>query len=63
MSPVSATIERLAAQHGCPVLHVLEFFSERAAIRQHEGGMTLEEAERLAIGDVEIWIGLWKAVG
>lgn len=34
----------------------VEFWSERAAIRQHSAGYPREEAERLAVGDVEQWL-------
>jgi len=48
----SDELERLAAQHNRPPLDVLELFLERAAIREYDGAMSRDEAERLAVGDV-----------
>jgi hypothetical protein len=58
MSPTSETIELLAKRHGCNPLHALEYFLERAAIRQHDGGMTQEQAEEEALKDLGMWIQL-----
>ena len=33
----------------------IEFFNERAAIREHDGGMSKEDAERMAREDVEAY--------
>ena len=33
----------------------IEFFNERAAIREHDGGMSKEDAERMATEDVEAY--------
>lgn len=53
MSSVSAKLETLADRHQRNPLHILEWFLERAAIRQYEGGHSRAEAERLALADVE----------
>jgi hypothetical protein len=63
MSPISTAIESFAATHGVPVLETLEYFEERAAIREYEGGLSRQEAETAALGDLELWAKLWKAVG
>lgn len=52
-------IESLIARHGVPALEAMEFFLERAAIREFEGGMSREDAETAAIGDLEVWAKLW----
>jgi hypothetical protein len=59
MSPASETIERLAKARGVPVLEAMEFFLERAAIREFEGGMSRSEAELAALSDLELWVKLW----
>lgn len=41
----------------------LEFWSERAAIREHDGGAPREEADAMALGDVAIKYGWPAAVG
>jgi hypothetical protein len=49
----SHEIERLAELHNISPLVVLEWFNERAAIREEGNvGMTRADAERLAITDV-----------
>lgn len=53
MSPVSARLEQLAELHDVSPLRLLEFWIERASIREHLGGCTRAEAERLALQDVE----------
>jgi len=63
MSGNSEVVERLAHQHGVPVLSVLEFFLERAAIREYDGGQMRDEAEIGAIEDVKLWIKLWRSIG
>jgi hypothetical protein len=45
-------LESLAALHCLSPLVVREWFEERAAIRQYEGGLDRTEAERLAVQDV-----------
>ena len=35
---------------------VVEYWNERAAHRQYDAGYPREEAERLAVEDVEIWL-------
>lgn len=59
MSPTSNAIERLAATRGVPVLEAQEFWAERAAIREYDGGVSREAAERGALEDLEIWVALW----
>lgn len=53
----SARLESLAALHDRNPLHILEWFLERAAIRQHDGGLSRDEAERLAVTDIETELG------
>jgi hypothetical protein len=60
VSPTSDKVERLARQSGVPVLSVLEFFLERAAIREYDGGQLRDEAEMGALEDVDMWIKLHK---
>lgn len=62
MSPLSDAIERLAARYGVPVLEAQEFWAERAAIREYEGGVSREDAEQAALGDAELWAKLWVTV-
>lgn len=59
MSPTSNEVERLAAAHKVPVLECVEFFLERAAIREYDGGMQRDDAEREALEDARIWVQLW----
>ncbi len=54
----AATVERLANAANVSPLDVLEFFLERAAIREYQGGMPRDQAEALAVQDAEIWIEL-----
>jgi hypothetical protein len=42
----------LAAKFGWSREDMLELLRERAAIRQYDGGMSREDADRAAIGDV-----------
>jgi hypothetical protein len=46
-------LEKLAALHDLNPLTLLEAFLERAAIREFDGGFKREEAERLAMRDIE----------
>lgn len=48
----SAAIEALAAERCLSPLALTEMFLERAAIRQYEGGMSREYAEREALRDI-----------
>ena len=52
MSSVSSRIEALAETHCVNPLVILEWWLERAAIREHDGGYSRTEAERLALADV-----------
>ena len=38
-----------------PIESLVELFNERAAIREHDGGMSKEDAERMAREDVEAY--------
>jgi hypothetical protein len=62
MSPTSARIEWLAATHGVPPDEALEYFLERAAIREYEGGLSRDAAENAALGDTEVWAKLWISI-
>lgn len=62
MSPTSDQIERLAARYGVPVLEAQEFYLERAAIREYDGGLSRDAAETAALEDVEVWAKLWLSV-
>lgn len=48
-------LERIAATSGRNTLDVLEFFLERAAIRQYDGSLSRDEAELGAMDDVRKW--------
>ena len=61
MSSVSAKLETLAETHCINPLHILEWYLERAAIRQYEGGLSRAQAERLALQDVEDELNGWAA--
>lgn len=41
----------------------VEFWNERAAVREHDGGAAREEADALAVGDVALRYGWPAAVG
>lgn len=56
MSPTSARIESLASTHGVAPLDALEYYLERAAIREYDGGMSRNDAETAALADVEQWL-------
>jgi hypothetical protein len=60
MSPTSDRLELLASVHNRPVLEVQELFNERAAIRQHDGGLTKADAECAALQDVERMLTEWS---
>jgi hypothetical protein len=53
-------VELLASVHNRPVLEVQELFNERAAIRQHDGGLTRADAESAALQDVERMLTEWS---
>jgi hypothetical protein len=59
MSPLSDAIERMSVRYGVPVLDAQEFWAERAAIREYEGGLSRNDAETAAIDDTETWARLW----
>jgi hypothetical protein len=52
----AAHLERLAATTKRDPLDVLEFWLERASIREYDGGQPREYAERDALADVEQWL-------
>jgi hypothetical protein len=50
---IEVQLARLAELHSIDLLHLTEWWAERAAIREYDGCMSRTEAERLALGDVE----------
>lgn len=48
-----AEVVEIAKRYGLDVDDMIEWFEERAAVRRWDGGYDNEEAERLAVGDVE----------
>lgn len=62
MSPTSEAIEKLAVSSGVPVLECLEFFLERASIREYDGAMSRDAAEAAALDDARLWVKLWIQV-
>lgn len=44
-------------------MDALEHWQERAAIMEHDGGLDLEDAEALALGEVAIAHGWEAAIG
>ena len=57
MTRVTNRLESLAALHQRSPLDITEWFLERAAIREYEGGYSRAEAERLALEDIERELG------
>jgi len=53
MSPLSNQLEHLAETHCVNVLVIQEWWAERAAIMQFDGGMSRADAERLALADIQ----------
>ncbi len=45
-----------------PVGYLVEYLEERAAIRQHDGGMTREGAERSAVHDGETRFRVYELI-
>ena len=56
MSTISNRLERMAAERGISPLETLEFYLERAAIREYDDGMSRNDAETAALADVEQWL-------
>jgi hypothetical protein len=56
MSPTSNRLESLAATHSKSPADVLEFWLERASIREYCGGQSRQAAELAAMADVEQWL-------
>lgn len=54
MNFIKLQVRTLAHRYGLPEQHVIEHWSERAAVREHDGGMTRDDAERAALGDVRV---------
>lgn len=50
--------EEVARHAGVPVEEVLEYWNERAAIREHEGGLSRTDAEAAALDDVRAFVAL-----
>jgi hypothetical protein len=57
---VTNEIEAMAALVGVSPAVLFEFYAERAAIREFDGGYSRADAERLAIADTEKLIS-WMA--
>lgn len=56
MGAAAMSVQRLrdlAAELGVDALPLIEEYDERAGLREHLGGLTRGEAERLAFEDVE----------
>lgn len=51
-----ASLRDLADHYGVPVAELVESWSERAAVRGYLGGVTVCEAEALAVADVRDWL-------
>ncbi len=49
------TVRTLARRFGVDEEHLVERWSERAAIREYDGGMSREDAETSALADVRRW--------
>lgn len=47
-----AACRDIADEAGVDVADVLDAWSERAAVRQYDGNVSIDEAERLAVDDV-----------
>jgi hypothetical protein len=54
----SPALESLARRFNLSPLEVLEFFNERAAIRQHEGNMPRGSAEEWAVEDCRAYFAM-----
>ena len=53
MSPTSNRLEELATLHNRSPLDLLEWFHERSAIRQYDGGLSRQDADKAALQDIE----------
>jgi hypothetical protein len=51
-------VTELALDHKRDPYDLLELFDERAGIRQHDGGMRQDMAERMALEDVKRHVGV-----
>lgn len=53
---VKLHVRTMAMRYGQAEAQVLELWSERAAVREYDGGMTRIEAEGAAMADVRRWL-------
>lgn len=51
-----ASLRDLADLYGVAMAELVESWSERAAVRSYLGGVTVQEAEALAVADVREWL-------
>ncbi len=51
----ASQLEAIAARDKRNPLEVLEYWKERASILQYLGGLSLDDAEREALAEVEQW--------
>jgi len=56
MSPISTRLEALAELHCVDPLDLLEFHTERSAIREHDEQISRDAADLAALRDVEDWL-------
>lgn len=57
MTPYRTYLARIAERTGVPLAELVERWSERAAIREYEGGMTRTQAEEAAFEEVKQEVG------
>ena len=57
----SDRLESIARQHNRPAPDILEFFLERASIREHDGNMPRGAAEEWAIEDCRTYFAMRHA--
>lgn len=53
---IALNVRTLAVRYGRKPDEVIERWSERAAMREYDGGMTRIEAEGAALADVRRWL-------
>ena len=59
MTPaIRAQLASIASRHGLPIDRLHEEWAERAAIREYLGGMPRAGAERAAVHDACVMLGL-----
>ena len=54
------TVRTLARRFGVDEADLVERWSERAAVREYDGGMTREQAETAALADVRAWCNVHR---